>query len=77
MLEILGRAPQVFAEDINDFQLSYTLKNGHVVDQPVLPEDIREVKLSIIGQTLDPSSTDSDIKYRTREYSSSVNIRNL
>jgi type II secretory pathway pseudopilin PulG len=77
MLEILGRTPQVFAEDINDFQLRYTLKNGHVVDQPVLPEDIREVNLSIIGQTLDPSSTDSDIKYRTRVYSSSVNIRNL
>ena len=77
MLQILGRPPQVFAEGINDFQLQYTLKNNMVVDQPLMPEDIREVKLSITGQTLDPSSTDTDIKYRTRVYSSSVNIRNL
>ena len=77
MLQILGQSPQVFAEGINDFQLQYTMNNNLVVDQPMITEDIREVKLSIVGQTLDPSSTDTDIKYRTRVYSSSVNLRNL
>jgi len=77
MLQILGRSPQVFAEGINDLQLQYTLKNNLVVDQPLMLEKIREVKLSITGQTLDPSSTDTDIKYRTRVYSSTVNVRNL
>lgn len=77
MLQILGRSPQVFAEGINDFQLQYTLKNSLVVDEPMLPEDIRDIRVSIVGQTLDPSSTDQDIKYRTRTYTSTVNVRNL
>lgn len=77
MLQILGHPPKVFAENINDFQLQYILKNNMVVDQPLLLEKIREVKLSITGQILDPSSTDTDIKYRTRVYSSSVNVRNF
>ena len=77
MISIPGESPHVFAENISDLQFRYRLKNGVVVDVPVLTSDIREVIISVTGQSRYPDSESDDNARRTRTYTSSVNLRNL
>ena len=67
----------VFAENISDLQLQYKLKNGVIVDQPVVADDIREVLISVTGRSKNPDYEKTDDPYRHRTYASSVNVRNL
>ena len=78
MLQVLGQPAQVFAEYIADFQIEYLLRNSMVVDEPLLINDIREVRINVVGSVPDSyASTGTDKKYRVRAYSSAVNVRNL
>lgn len=77
MLEIPGSTAQVYAENITDLQFQYVMKNGAVLDQPVIPEDIRQVQITITSRT---NNRDIDLPgqpYRTRTITSAVNVRNL
>jgi prepilin-type N-terminal cleavage/methylation domain-containing protein len=72
-----GGAPQVYAESISDFQVTYRMKNGMVLDAPINVEDIREIHLSLIGQSED-SRFDTDANRKnTREFTTSVFLRNV
>ncbi len=78
MIIIGGRPPQVFAENITDLQFQYRLKNGMIVDVPMLTDDVREVIMSVTGRSRNPDAEPtSDDPYRYRTYSSSVSVRNL
>jgi hypothetical protein len=77
MISIPGESPHVFAENISDLQFHYRLKNGVIVDVPVLTSDVREVLISVTGQSRYPDSESDDDARRTRTYTSSVNLRNL
>ena len=77
MLELPGQAPQVYAENISDLEFRYRLKNGTIVDAPILVDDVREVLLTITARSRTPDTEDTDDPYRSRTYTSSVNIRNL
>lgn len=77
MLVLPGQAPQVYAENISDLEFRYRLKNGTVVDYPILVDDVREVLMSITARSRTPDTEDTDDPYRSRTYTSSVNIRNL
>ena len=77
MVSVPGEPPHVFAENISDLQFKYRLKNGVVVDVPILTEDVREVLISVTGESRYPDSESADNERRERTYTSSVNLRNL
>ncbi len=77
MMQLPGQAPQVYAENITDLQFQYVMKNGAILDQPAIPEDIRQVIINITARTNDPDIDLAGKPYRTRNISSSVNVRNL
>jgi hypothetical protein len=77
MIEIPGLGPQVYAENISDLQFQYRLKNGLIVDEPVVAADVREVLISVTGRSRHENYEDPNSDYRMRTYSSSVNLRNF
>ena len=83
MMQLPGQSPQIYADNITDMQFQYKLKNGTVVDQPVLAGDIREVLIAITGRSrhqdyevaVDNDNPERGFRFRT--YTSSINVRNL
>ena len=72
-----GGTPQVYAENIADFQVTYRMKNGMVFDAPINVEDIREILLSLTGESAD-SRFDTDANRKnSREFTTSVFLRNV
>jgi prepilin-type N-terminal cleavage/methylation domain-containing protein len=73
-MQVPGRPEQIYADDVSDLQFRYRLKNGLVVDKPVLMDDVREVLISLTAL----SSSDGDATERQhRTFTTSVNLRNL
>jgi prepilin-type N-terminal cleavage/methylation domain-containing protein len=68
--------PTIFAENIADMQFEYTLSSLAVVDVPVIPRMIKEVKISITARTDQPDSKFLNL-YRTRTFSTRAKVRNL
>jgi len=79
MVQYMGQTPQVYAMNIIDLQFQYEMKNGSILDQPVLVNDIREVLVSITGRSNspDPEAPDTANVYRYRDFATSVHLRNL
>jgi len=77
MMELPGQGPVPYAENISDLQFRYRLKNGTVVDQPVLMTDVREVMISVTGRSDQPDYAYDEPQYRNRNYTSSVFVRNI
>ncbi|UCD17257.1 MAG: hypothetical protein JSV44_12540 [Candidatus Zixiibacteriota bacterium] len=77
MMQLPGRPPQVYAENIEDLQFRYRMKNGMILDVPAIADDVREVRLSIIARAKEPDPDFPSDPYRRRAYNSSVNLRNL
>ena len=77
MLQLPGRPPEVYAENVIDFQLRYKMKNGLVLDVPPIPEDVREVEIVITVRSAEPDIDFPQDPYRTRVYTSRINVRNL
>lgn len=77
MMQLPGQAPAIFADNVSDLQLRYRLKNGMVVDNPSMIEDIREVEIAITGRGQRAErDADGNRQYRSRTYTSSINLRN-
>ena len=85
MIERPGQTPQVYAEDIEDLQFQYRMKNGVLADVPVDVDAVREVIVDLRGRSM---SVDADgvvggndrerqDNRRRRSFSTSVNVRNL
>ena len=82
MLEVPCHAPQVFATDIEDLQFRYRMKNGVIVDQPVVVDDVREVIITLTARSAheDPNMAQiggHDDSYRRRSFTTSVFLRNV
>jgi Tfp pilus assembly protein PilV len=77
MIELPGHSPQVYAENIEDLQFRYTMKNGTVTAAPAIAADIREVSIELTGRTDNPDLDFTQDPYRRRVYASKVNVRNL
>ncbi|MCK4632552.1 MAG: prepilin-type N-terminal cleavage/methylation domain-containing protein [candidate division Zixibacteria bacterium] len=78
MIERLSTGPQVFAENITDLQFKYRMKNGTVVDLPIVIDNVREVQMTVTGRSNKPdyeAKTGEEFKYRT--FNSSVFLRNI
>ncbi len=78
MVQAQGRAPQVFAENISDLQFRYRMKNGVVVDEPTVPENVREVMIEVTGRSNVPQHyAEGRTSYRQRSFTTSVFLRNV
>lgn len=77
MVQINAFPPQVYAENITDLQFTYRMKNGTIVDIPPLDADVREILIDITARTNNPDVDFAENPYRTRNYASRVNLRNL
>jgi len=77
MMELPGQAPQVYAENVEDLQFRYTMKNGLVIDAPVIIDDVREVRILLTARTDRPDPEFPNDPYRRRQYTSRVNLRNI
>ena len=77
MLQLPGQAPQVYAMDIEDLQFQYTMKNGVVIDEPLLIDDVREVSISVRGRSHRPDIDNDEQPYRLRTFATSVYLRNI
>ena len=68
---------EVMADNIEGLQFSYILRDGTVTDAPVIPENIRMIRLSLTARTklIDPQLGGDG--YRRRVLSSLTIIRNL
>jgi len=77
MMKLPGLSPQIYAENIEDLQFQYRMKNGIVVDVPAIVDDVREVSVTLVARTENPDPDFSGDPYRRRTYSSKVNLRNF
>jgi hypothetical protein len=69
--------PQSYAENIEDLQFRYKMKNGLVADIPNIPYNIREILISLIARTDNPDPDFANEPFRRRYYRTKVNVRNL
>jgi len=76
-----GFAPQVFAENIEDLQVAYIMRNGTITANPDTLQNVRALQIELRARTerQDPDWTDSDYGdgYRRRSLESQVGARNL
>lgn len=72
-----GDGDQVNADNIEDLQFRYTLKDGTVTDSPANPENIRIVSVTIKARTEMTDPQLSGDGHRRRELTSIIKVRNL
>ena len=77
MMQLVGQTPQVYAENIEDLQFLYVMKNGTIVDVPVTAADIRSVRMSLTGRSSKPDPDFPSDPYRRRTFASEINLRNF
>ena len=78
MLKLHGRDPMVYAENISDLQLTYTMKNGVTLDQPDVIENTRQIQISITGRSGQPSLDENgNDTYRYKNYATTIYLRNF
>lgn len=82
MVQRMGQAPQIYADNIIDLQFQYRMKNGVVMDSLLLPDDLREVLISVTGRSMNEDVDfddfgDADDSYRYRSFNTSVFLRNV
>lgn len=68
---------EVLADNIENLQIQYTLRDGSLTDSPAIPENIRMVRVDIIARTKLTDPQLSGDGYRRRVLSSLIQVRNL
>ncbi len=80
-LGLPGQPPLMYAENIVDLQFRYRMKNGMLLDQPVVTDDIREVLISLTGRSENPDyekkAAGVSDPYRYRTFNTTVFLRNV
>lgn len=81
MRSVNGEAPHVYAENVEDLQVTYIMKDGSSTSQPGNVNDVREIQIELHARTerQDPEWTDPDHDdgYRRRMLVCRVDARNL
>jgi len=77
MARINNGTAQVYAENITDLQLAYTLKNGVVVALPTTIKDVRTIDISLTARTATNDPKFNNGNYLTESYRSNVYLRNI
>nr|MBN2276895.1 hypothetical protein [candidate division Zixibacteria bacterium] len=77
MIILPGQTPAVYAENIEDLQFRYRMKNGSIIDQPVIIDDIRAVSVGILARSNNPDPDITGDPYQRRFTSTTINLRNF
>ena len=78
MIQVQGQNPVIYADDIYDLQIEYGMKNGMIESVPSIPENVREVNITLASRSFKPVLDDSGVEtYRERSFSTSVYLRNI
>ncbi|MEK7774642.1 MAG: prepilin-type N-terminal cleavage/methylation domain-containing protein [Candidatus Zixiibacteriota bacterium] len=77
MLLQRGGVAQVFAENIIDLQVTYRMKNGYILDAPINVEDVREILISLSGQSTDAQFDTKVNRKNARVFQTAVYLRNI
>lgn len=77
MIQLPFEDPQQFAENVVDLQFKYRMRSGKIVDKPIIIDNVREVIIAVTSRSNRPDPDNTDDPYRTRTYSTSVNVRNI
>ena len=72
-----GRDGEVLADNVENLQIKYTLRDGTVTDLPILPESIRLVTVNVTARTNIKDPQLSGDGYRRRMLSSYTIVRNM
>jgi prepilin-type N-terminal cleavage/methylation domain-containing protein len=76
MVSLNGAAPTVYANDVEDLQIVYTLADGSTSSSPASTYLVREADITLRGKT-QKSDVDWNKLYRKRTFSTRVKVRNL
>ena len=72
-----GGDGEVLADNVENLQIKYTLRDGTVTDLPILPESIRLVTVNVTARTNIKDPQLSGDGYRRRMLSSYTIVRNM
>jgi prepilin-type N-terminal cleavage/methylation domain-containing protein len=76
MIKANGNAAQIYAENITNINFTYILSSGASADVPLVPDMIREVKITVQARN-DKTDNEFFSQYRTRILTTRVKVRNL
>jgi prepilin-type N-terminal cleavage/methylation domain-containing protein len=76
MVSLNGAASTVYAKDVEDLQIVYTLADGSTSSSPPSTYLVREADITLRGKT-QKSDVDWNKLYRKRTFSTRVKVRNL
>jgi len=76
MIERVDGVPHIYADNIEDLQISYTLGHGAVVDQFITANNVREVNLLLSART-DRHDFITGEDYVRDTFATSVYVRNI
>lgn len=75
MMQEFDDAPQVYAENIEDFQVRYIMSDGDTLDTPTIPTMVSRVLVDLVSRT-NRKDTQSEQDYLRRNYAFQVSVRN-
>ena len=77
LVRIENGANEILADDIENLQIKYTLRDGTVTDLPALPESIRMVTVDVTARTKLKDPQLNGDGYLRRKLSSYMIVRNM
>jgi hypothetical protein len=75
MQQEFAEAPQVYAENIEDFQVRYIMSDGDTLDTPAVPTLVRNVLINLVSRT-NRRDDQMEQDYLRRNYVFQVSVRN-
>jgi hypothetical protein len=77
MIERLGQAPQVYAENIEHLDFEYYLEDGTMTQMFANPFNVRMIGINVRAKSFRPELNSPDNQYRKRDFSLKVKLRNF
>ena len=75
MLREFDDAPEIYAENIEDFQVRYIMTDGDTLDTPTIPTLVSRVLINLVSRT-DRRDDQVEQDYLRRAYAFQVSVRN-
>lgn len=75
MMQEFAETPQVYAENIEDFQVRYIMSDGDTLDTPTIPTLVSNVLVNLISRT-NRRDDQAEQDYLRRDYAFQVSVRN-
>jgi hypothetical protein len=77
MIQRLGEAPEVFAENIESLDFEYFLEDGTSTSVMANPSLVRMIGIHIVAKSFRPDLNTPNGEQRTRDFTLKVKLRNF